>query len=90
MDEIIKDGIFSLSGGQQSILIRGEGKEISTAVEIGLILKNRMYPGVEISNIHLGSRPFYRRGRKPRSRNKNKFQKDIVSQIEIEISKKDI
>lgn len=92
MDQAIKDGIFALSGGRRSILIKGEGSEISTAVEVGLILKNRMYPGVEISNIHLGSRPFYNRGRnrKRRNKNNNKFKKEIVSQIEIKISKKDI
>lgn len=90
MDQVIKNGIFALSGGNQSILIKGEGKEISTAVEIGLILKNRMYPGVEISKVQLGSRPFYQRGRKYKKIDKKKFQKNIISQIEIEISKKDI
>ncbi|TXT61028.1 MAG: DNA/RNA-binding protein Alba 2 [Promethearchaeota archaeon] len=86
-DQAIKDAIFAFSGGERSILIQGEGKEISTAVEIAEILKQRMYPSIEISDISLGSRPYYQRGRKKRY-NKNDFKKDIVSQIEIEISKR--
>ncbi|MBD3211505.1 MAG: hypothetical protein GF311_02770 [Candidatus Lokiarchaeota archaeon] len=86
-DQAIKDAIFAFSGGERSILIQGEGKEISTAVEIAEILKQRMYPSIEISDISLGSRPYYQRGRKKRN-NKNDFKKDIVSQIEIEISKR--
>jgi len=87
-DQAIKDAIFAFSGGEKSILIKGEGKEISTAVEIAEILKQRMFPSIQISNVNLGSRPYYQRGRKQRRRNKNNFQKDIISQIEIEISKR--
>ena len=50
-DKVIKDAIFAFSGGRKSLLIKGEGNEISTAVEIAEILKNRLYPGVEINNI---------------------------------------
>jgi len=86
-DQAIKDAIFAFSGGEKSVLIQGEGREISTAVEIAEILKQRMYPSIEISDISLGSRPYYQRGRK-RRKSKNNFKKDIVSQIEIEISKR--
>jgi DNA-binding protein Alba len=84
--EKLKSAIFALSGGDDSILIRGEGKQISTAVEIAEILRQRMGPAVEISDITLGSRPYYRKRNKSRKRN-TKFNNDIVSQIEIQISK---
>lgn len=58
-EKTIKNAIFALSGGKKALLIKGEGQEISTAVEVAEILKHRMYPGVEISNISLGSRPFF-------------------------------
>ncbi|MCK4284943.1 MAG: hypothetical protein KAX18_02020 [Candidatus Lokiarchaeota archaeon] len=58
-EKSIKDAIFAFSGGKKLILIKGEGEEISTAVEVAEILKNRMYPRLEISNVSLGSRPFF-------------------------------
>ena len=84
-DKIIKDAIFAFSGGRKSILIKGEGQEISTAVEIAEILKNRLYPGIEIDNVSLGSRPFITRRQRG---NNNRFKdtrnkKDIISKIEI-------
>jgi DNA-binding protein Alba len=83
--KMIKDAIFAFSGGRKSILIKGEGEEISTAVEIAEILKNRLYPGIEIENVSLGSRPFYeRKQRGYNNRNKsNQNKKDIISKIEI-------
>ena len=84
-DRIIKDAIFAFSGGRKSILIKGEGEEISTAVEIAEILKNRLYPGIEIGNVSLGSRPFFirrQRGNNNRYKN-NRNKKDIISKIEI-------
>ncbi|MFW9950955.1 MAG: hypothetical protein ACFFKA_12630 [Candidatus Thorarchaeota archaeon] len=90
MEKTIKDAIFAFSGGARELLIKGEGDEISTAVEIAEILKNRMYPGVEIANISLGSRPFFRnnqRGTKRKPYQKNSNQKDLISKIEITLSK---
>ena len=58
-DKSIKDAIFAFSGGRKALLIKGEGEEISTAVEVAEILKHRMYPGVEIANISLGSRHYF-------------------------------
>ncbi|MBD3193929.1 MAG: hypothetical protein GF317_02665 [Candidatus Lokiarchaeota archaeon] len=88
-DQAIKDAIFAFSGGQKSVLIKGEGKEISTAVEIAEILKQRMYPSIEISEVNLGSRPYFRK-RGQNRRNKKRFNKDIISNIVIEISKIEI
>jgi len=98
-EKSIKEAIFAFSGGTKSLLIKGEGEEISTAVEIAEIVKNRMYPSVKIENISLGSRPYferrerdnYRRNnnfRKAKSNNRNK--KDLISKIEITISKSKI
>ncbi|MBD3256241.1 MAG: hypothetical protein GF383_14175 [Candidatus Lokiarchaeota archaeon] len=89
-DRIIKDAIFAFSGGQKSLLIKGEGQEISTAVEIAEILKQRLYPGIEIDNVSLGSRPFFykSRGRNRRKQNNRQNNKDIVSQIEIRLKTK--
>ena len=90
MEKTIKDAIFAFSGGARELLIKGEGDEISTAVEIAEILKNRMYPGVEIANISLGSRPFFRnkkRGKQRNYHNKNTNKKDLISKIEITLSK---
>lgn len=84
-DRIIKDAIFAFSGGRKSLLIKGEGEEISTAVEIAEILKSRLYPGIEIGNVSLGSRPFFEkryRGNYDRNKN-NQNKKDIISKIEI-------
>ena len=84
-DRIIKDAIFAFSGGHKALLIKGEGEEISTAVEIAEILKNRLYPGIEIGNVRLGSRPFLmqrQRGNNNRNKN-NRNKKDIISKIEI-------
>ena len=86
-DKAIKDAIFAFSGGQKSVLIKGEGREISTAVEIAEILRQRLFPSIEISDITLGSRPFFRKGRSDYKNNNKEFKQDIVSQIEIEISR---
>jgi len=96
-EKTIKDAIFAFSGGKKSLLIKGEGEEISTVVEVAEILKKRMYPGVEIANISLGSRPFfenrqrnnYRRNNRNNNRNNDnrKNKKDLISKIEITLSK---
>ncbi len=88
-EKSIKDAIFAFSGGQKALVIKGEGQEISTAVEVAEILKNRMFPGLEIANISLGSRPFFQRNQRSNrynnknDRNYNSNQKDIISKIEI-------
>ena len=72
--------IFAFSGGTKSLLIKGEGEEISTAVEVAEILKNRLYPGVEIANISLGSRPYFERSSRrnyKRENYSNKKKKDL-------------
>lgn len=87
-DKIIKNAIFAFSGGQKHILLKGEGQEITTAVEIAEILKNRLYPGIEIGNISLGSRPFYekrQRGNYNKRENNPRNKRDIISNIEIEL-----
>lgn len=92
-DKTIKDAIFAFSGGTKSLLIKGEGEEISTAVEVAEILKTRMYPGVEIANISLGSRPYFQnknyRNYKRNNRN-DRNKKDLISKIEITLSKSNI
>jgi len=76
-EKSIKDAIFAISGGKKLLCIKGEGEEISTAVEVAEILKNRMYPRLEISNVSLGSRPFFdnrnyrQNNRNPRYNNRN-------------------
>jgi DNA-binding protein Alba len=89
-EKIIKDVIFAFSGGQKSLQIKGEGEEISTAVEIAEILKSRLYPGIEIGNVSLGSRPFFDRRRRGGNYNKynNRNKKELVSQIEITLKTK--
>ena len=88
-EKIIKDAIFAFSGGQKSLRIKGEGEEISTAVEIAEILKNRLYPGIEIDNVSLGSRPFFINRKKVNyKRNNNRNKKDLISQIEITLKTK--
>lgn len=92
-EKSIKDAIFAFSGGKKSLLIKGEGEEISTAVEVAEILKNRMYPRLEIANVSLGSRPFFNnRNRRYHNRNTkfNPNKKDIISQIEITLQTKSI
>ncbi len=87
-DRTIKDAIFAFSGGTKSLMIKGEGDEISTAVEVAEILKHRMYPGVEIANISLGSRPYYYDNRQVyRVKKRDKQKKDLISKIEITLSK---
>ena len=93
--KIIKDAIFAFSGGRKSLLIKGEGEEISTAVEIAEILKSRLYPGIEIGNVSLGSRPFFernQRGNYNRNRNdrNNRNKKDLISKIEIVLQSKSL
>ncbi|TFG29371.1 MAG: hypothetical protein EU532_03275 [Promethearchaeota archaeon] len=88
-EKIIKDAIFAFSGGQKSLRIKGEGEEISTAVEIAEILKNRLYPGIEIDNVSLGSRPFFLNRKKVNyKRSNNRNNKDLISQIEITLKTK--
>ncbi|MFX1425556.1 MAG: hypothetical protein ACFFBE_03825 [Promethearchaeota archaeon] len=90
-EKSIKDAIFAFSGGRKSLLIKGEGEEISTAVEVAEILKNRMYPRLEIANVSLGSRPFFdNKNRRYNNRNTrfNGNKKDIISKIEITLQTK--
>ncbi|MHA2005955.1 MAG: hypothetical protein ACXABO_00470 [Promethearchaeota archaeon] len=90
-EKSIKDAIFAFSGGKKSLLIKGEGEEISTAVEVAEILKNRMYPRLEIGNVSLGSRPFFDNHRQRYNNRKPKFnrnKKDIISNIEITVQTK--
>ena len=90
MEKTIKDVIFAFSGGAKSLFIKGEGNEISTAVEVAEILKSRMYPGVEIAEVSLGSRPYFdRRNNRRNNRSKNN-QKDLISKITITLSKSNI
>ncbi|MFX1573456.1 MAG: hypothetical protein ACFFB0_11955 [Promethearchaeota archaeon] len=90
-DKSIKDAIFAFSGGKKSLMIKGEGNEISTAVEVAEILKNRMYPRLEITNVSLGSRPYFKdnqRGRNNRNFRNTKKKIDIVSNIAITLQTK--
>ncbi|MFX1391294.1 MAG: hypothetical protein ACFE9Z_14610 [Promethearchaeota archaeon] len=90
-DKSIKDAIFAISGGRKSLLIKGEGEEISTAVEVAEILKSRMYPRIEIANISLGSRPYFndtRYGNNRKNTRYNKKSKDLISKIEITLQTK--
>lgn len=98
-EKTIKEAIFAFSGGTKSLLIKGEGEEISTAVEVAEIVRNRMYPSVEIENISLGSRPYFERRQQGNYRRNNNFRKnnsnnrnkkDLISKIEITISKSKI
>ena len=90
-EKIIKDAIFAFSGGQKSLRIKGEGEEISTAVEIAEILKNRLFPGIEIDDVSLGSRPFFenrKKGNYRKNNNNHHTKKDLISQIEITLKTK--
>ena len=90
-EKTIKNAIFALSGGKKALLIKGEGEEISTAVEVAEILKHRMYPSVEIANVSLGSRPFFNKGQGGNYNRKNKNnnnKKDLISKIEITLKMK--
>ncbi len=101
-EKSIKNAIFAFSGGRKSLLIKGEGEEISTAVEVAEILKSRMYPRLEIGHISLGSRPFYNNNRQGRYQNNNNRQGryqnknnklnknkiDLISKIEITLQTK--
>ena len=92
-EKSIKDAIFAFSGGSKSLLIKGEGEEISTAVEVAEILKNRMYPRLEIANVSLGSRPYFDNRQRGYNYKKAKIYKkknDIVSNIEITLQTKSI
>ncbi|MFX1379221.1 MAG: hypothetical protein ACFFA4_09000 [Promethearchaeota archaeon] len=92
-EKSIKDAIFAFSGGRKSLLIKGEGEEISTAVEVAEILKNRMYPRLEIANVSLGSRPYFdnnQRGFRNKNTKINKKKIEIVSNIEITLQTKSI
>ncbi|MFW9939788.1 MAG: hypothetical protein ACFFFT_02015 [Candidatus Thorarchaeota archaeon] len=94
-EKSIKDAIFAFSGGKKSLLIKGEGDEISTAVEVAEILKNRMYPRLEIANVSLGSRPFFNNKNRRynnrynyRNAKYNGNKKDLISKIEITLQSK--
>ncbi|MCK4686908.1 MAG: hypothetical protein KAT66_02165 [Candidatus Lokiarchaeota archaeon] len=90
-EKTIKNAIFALSGGKKALLIKGEGEEISTAVEVAEILKHRMYPSVEIANVSLGSRPFFNKGQGGnynRKNRNNRNKKDLISKIEITLKMK--
>ena len=90
-DKSIKDAIFAFSGGKKSLMIKGEGDEISTAVEVAEILKSRMYPRLEIANVSLGSRPYFndkQHGRNNRNFRNSKNKIDIVSNIAITLQNK--
>ncbi|MFX1313444.1 MAG: ribonuclease P subunit p25 family protein [Promethearchaeota archaeon] len=90
-DKSIKDAIFAFSGGEKSLMIKGEGDEISTAVEVAEILKSRMYPRLEIANVSLGSRPYFnnkQRGHNNRNFRNNKTKPEIVSNIRITLQTK--
>ncbi len=90
-DKSIKDAIFAFSGGRKSLLIKGEGDEISTAVEVAEILKSRMYPRIEIASVSLGSRPFFdnrKRGYYNKNTKVNRKKIDIISNIEITLQTK--
>ena len=90
-DKSIKDAIFAFSGGRKSLLIKGEGQEISTAVEVAEILKSRMYPRIEIANVSLGSRPYFnnrQRGYYSKSNKVNNKKVDLISNIEITLQTK--
>ena len=99
-EKSIKDAIFAFSGGKKSLLIKGEGQEISTAVEVAEILKNRMYPRLEIGNVSLGSRPFLNNknfrynNRNSRNNNRNARSEgnknNRISNIEITLQTKSI
>ena len=88
------DGIFAFTSGTKTILIKGEGEEISTACEVSLSLKRKMYPGIDISNVSISSykNNFYGRKRDNRIRGQNfkrngKFNNnELISRIEIELS----
>ncbi|MFX1374553.1 MAG: hypothetical protein ACFFA0_01965 [Promethearchaeota archaeon] len=92
-EKSIKDAIFAFSGGKKSLRIKGEGEEISTAVEVAEILKNRMYPRLEIANVSLGSRPFIDKQNHRYYNRNTKFngnKKDIISKIEITLQTRSI
>ncbi|MFW9900584.1 MAG: hypothetical protein ACFFDY_04780 [Candidatus Thorarchaeota archaeon] len=92
-DKSIKDAIFAFSGGRKSLLIKGEGDEISTAVEVAEILKSRMYPRIEIASVSLGSRPYFdrrQRGYNFKNKKVNKKKIDIISNIEITLQTRSI
>ena len=92
-EKSIKDAIFAFSGGRKSLLIKGEGEEISTAVEVAEILKNRMYPRLEIARVSLGSRPYFnnrQRGHYNKYTKSNKNKRDLISKIEITLQTKSI
>lgn len=92
------DGIFAFTAGTRTILIKGEGDEIATAVEVAETLKNRMFPSINISNISISSRRNnygnYGRNQDSRirgqhyKRNSKNHNKELISRIEIELSTK--
>lgn len=90
-EKSIKDAIFAFTGGKKAILIKGEGTEIATAVEVAEILKSRMYPRLEIGSISLGSRPYFNNRQQTYQNRRNRVNKnkiDIISKIEITLQTK--
>lgn len=85
----IKEGIFAFSGGKKELLIKGEGQEISTAVEVAEILKRKLFPGIQVADITLGSRPFIRKTNYSNNKNKRtRYKKELISKIEILLKSK--
>jgi DNA-binding protein len=87
------DGIFEFTSGTKTLLIKGEGDEIATAVEVAEDLKRKMYPGIKYGNVSISSykNHLYGRNRRNRAQNRmnNKFNnKELISRIEIELSMK--
>ncbi len=89
------DCIFAFTSGTRTILIKGEGDEISTAVEVAESLRRKMFPGINISNVSISSYKnnyFYGRKRDNRIRGQNlkrngkSNNKELISRIVIELS----
>jgi len=64
------DGIFEFTSGTRTVVIKAEGDEISTAVEVAESLRRKMFPGINISNISISSykNNFYSRNQDNRIR----------------------
>ena len=74
-------------------MVRHEKLEVPASKikkEIAEILKSRLYPGIEIENISLGSRPFIEKKKKGSyyNKNNNRNKKDLISKIEITLKTK--
>ena len=76
---------------ETTIIIRNrndKGKSIKDAVEVAEILKNRMYPRIGISNVSLGSRPYFNNRQRGNYRKDNRKKIDRISKIEITLQTK--